>query len=305
MKALAKRYRPAIDSYFSENPYETFTPKEISNWIAERQKERVLPKTWTIKAIIDELVAGSWLRQISLTSDLYDSKTRFATNAATAFRIGLSLRNGSYLSHSSAAYLNSLIEEEPSAIYVNKEQAAKKTNVSLSQESIDRAFTRLPRSSKYCFWHMENKPNPIQFVILSGKNTQDLGVEWKEHPKAGRIRVSNLERTLIDIAVRPHYSGGLQSVLRVYGRSKPHVDLKRLVYYLRELKYSYPYHQAIGFLMTKAGFERTQYQELRKLGFQFRFYLAHGIKDALFDSEWNVYYPQDLDRSSPVNEGKD
>jgi hypothetical protein len=288
---LKRRQERGLNEYFSEHPNAIFSPKEFESWVREKKQDGTFPTSWPYKDIAVALVAGGWLEDVTLASDRYNSKTRLKTKRATVFQLGLSFRRGSYLSHGSAAYLNSIAPKEVSTIFVNKEQSLKKLTGELSQDGIDRAFARLPRLSNYRFWFMENKPSPVQFAILNGKNTNDLGVEWAEHPIEGRVRVTKVERTLIDLAVRPHYSAGLHSIVNAYSEAKSSVNVARLVEMLGTLDYLYPYHQSIGFFMTKAGFGKHERDALKEIGLRFRFYLSHGIENPQLDSEWNIYFP--------------
>lgn len=87
----------------------------------------------SIQHISRILLEGGWLQTVSLASDLYRSKTRFASRLASRFQIALSLKKGSYLSHATAAPLHSLIEADASVTYVNKEQSQKNSTRNLSQ----------------------------------------------------------------------------------------------------------------------------------------------------------------------------
>jgi hypothetical protein len=70
------------------------------------------------------------------------------------------------------------------------------------------------------------------------------------------------------------------------------------------LDYVYPYHQAIGFYMSRAGYQAEDLKPLLSLGLRYKFYLTHGILDSLFDSDWQIYYPPRLqDRLFPVASG--
>jgi hypothetical protein len=60
---------------------------------------------------------------------------------------------------------------------------------------------------------------------------------------------------------------------------------------LSDLEYLYPYHQAVGFLLQRAGYKSEEIALLRKPGMEHDFFLAHGMTNPLFDREWRIYYP--------------
>jgi hypothetical protein len=290
---LKNSHRTALDAYFDGNNRCAFNLDGLSDLIAGNRATWGFPKSWSIQHISRILLEGGWLQTVSLTSDLYRSKTRFASRLASRFQIALSIKKGSYLSHATAAFLHSLIEADTSITYVNKEQSPKNSTRNLSQDSIDRAFLRPPRESNYRFWQMDAQ-NATQYVILNGKSSRDFGVEWMERAEFGRLRLSNLERTLVDLIVRPQYSGGSSLVLNAYLKAKPNVDVNRLVHTLEQLDYAYPYHQAIGFLMARAGFERSKYELFKKPGLKYDFYLMYGMTKPFYDPDWKLYYPREL-----------
>jgi hypothetical protein len=124
---------------------------------------------------------------------------RYCAGPPSPFALTASLRKNGYLSHGTAAYLHKLAKTPPAAIYLNVEQSAKAIgNSPLSQLAIDRAFTGKQRHSKLSY---EN--GNLKVMILAGKNTGRLGVEPCTHPEALGTKTTNLERTLIDITVRP------------------------------------------------------------------------------------------------------
>jgi hypothetical protein len=54
---------------------------------------------------------------------------------------------------------------------------------------------------------------------------------------------------------------------------------------LQELGYLYPYHQAIGFYLLRAGYDPESLVSLRELGLKYDFFLAHGMKKTKFDPQ--------------------
>jgi hypothetical protein len=63
---------------------------------------------------------------------------------------------------------------------------------------------------------------------------------------------------------------------------------------LKQIKYVYPYNQAIGFYMDRAGYDQTSLNRLKKLGVNYDFYLDYSMKKKEFSKEWRIYYPKNL-----------
>ena len=205
--------------------------------------------------------------------------------------MALSLKRNSYLTHSTAVFLHGLTEQIPQTIYVNAEQSKKpKPTTPLTQEALDRVFRGRQRASRYVFIHGRHR-----ITILSGKHTGAYGVQTLPLESGDALlRVTNLERTLIDLAVRPTYGGGVHEILTAFRAARARVSVPKLVRTLHALDYVYPYHQALGFYLDRAGAPVERLGQLRKLGLDFDFYLAHGLKNPAFDPSWRVYYPKGL-----------
>ena len=186
-------------------------------------------------------------------------------------------------------FAHGLTEQVPQTIYVNNEQSIKPApSGRLTQAGLDRAFRSRQRVSKFSFVYGRNR-----IVILSGKQTGSLGVKplrigTTEYP------VTDLERTLIDIAVRPAYGGGVYEINAAYAAAVGRADVKQMVRYLDKLDYAYPYHQAIGFYLERAGVSQANLRPLRDRGLDFDFHLIHGMKDPVLDSSWRIFVPKGL-----------
>jgi predicted transcriptional regulator of viral defense system len=206
------------------------------------------------------------------------------------YELALSLRPGAYLSHASAVFLHGLSDQLPKTIYVNKEQSPKPHPSSeLTQEGIDRAFRSTQRASRYVLTY-----EGYRFVLLSGKWTNRLEVSEIAGPQGERVAATKLERTLIDIAVRPAYAGGVFEVAKAYRAARERASVGTVIATLKSLDYVYPYHQAIGFYMERAGYEGAKLDRLRALGVNFDFYLGHRMGPTSFSREWRVHYPEGL-----------
>ena len=60
------------------------------------------------------------------------------------------------------------------------------------------------------------------------------------------------------------------------------------------MDFIYPYHQAIGFYMEKAGYEESDFAPLAEMEQKFRFYLSYNIRFKELSDRWNLYYPKGL-----------
>ena len=192
---------------------------------------------------------------------------------------------GSYFSYYSALYINNLTLQIPKQIYLTLERKSlDQNNNILKQENIDRVFSKPPRITS-------DKRNYKNFDInfINGQYQNLIGIITFRDQYA----VSDIERTLIDIAVRPFYSGGVTQVLEAYVNAKDKLDPKKLMDYYSQLNYTYPYHQVIGFYLEKAGYDAKICNEFLNFDdLEFNFYLTYNILHKEFSKKWRIYYPK-------------
>jgi predicted transcriptional regulator of viral defense system len=184
-------------------------------------------------------------------------------------------------------YLHGLIENIPQVIYTNKEQSRKpRYGSDLTQESLDRAFARPMRKTKQIAQY-----NRFKIYLLNGKYTGNLGVI--DHDLNGiTIRSTGLERTLVDAVVRPDYSGGIEEVLKAFTAAKGEASVNKMLAILKKMDYMYPYHQAIGFYLEKAGYKESVLQLVEELGIAYNFYLTYQMTDKVLNDRWKLYVPR-------------
>jgi hypothetical protein len=279
---------PKIQEYFESSPDHVFTRGDLNTILVNHRSEWELPQNTPREKFIEFLLERTKLHKLVLSSEAYKNVERYSWGTASPYLLGLSLRRNSYLSHGTAVFLHGLTEQLPKVIYVNHEQTQKpKSSGILSQESLDRAFANKQRRSNYSF-----RSNDWQFVLINGKQTAKLGVISMPRSPDENVQVTGLERTLIDIVVRPEYSGGPYQILEAYRSAKSRMSVNVLIATLKKLDYVYPFHQAIGFYMQKAGYEQERLDRLRRISTSYNFYLAHGIREKNFDPSWRLYVPK-------------
>ncbi|MEI9478260.1 MAG: hypothetical protein WCO26_17010 [Deltaproteobacteria bacterium] len=215
---LTKTHQEEIAAWFDALGRRIFSQKDAEEILISSWDRWHLPLNIRMADLFDYLIKNSELKKVVLNSPNYDKKhVRYTWREISVYQLSLSLRPRSYLSHYSAMYLNNLTEVPSRTIYVNSEQSPKfRGETSLEQRAIDLAFkSKKTRTSKYIFTHKNWK-----VCFLSGSNTNNLGVVGIEEPNSGTLQVTNIERTLIDITVRPFYSGGTGGVQKAYIKAK-------------------------------------------------------------------------------------
>jgi hypothetical protein len=243
------------------------------------------------KQFIAFLEKETFLKEVLIDSKISGKKSlsRYLWREASPLEIALSLKPNSYLTHASALFYQSLTDSVPKYIFVNYEQLPKSPrDEPLSQDEIDLAFSSPQRESKNIYNY-----DGLQIVLLNGKNTKHLEV--------GTITINNLlipvtkiERTLIDAVVRPIYSGGVYQVLKAFETARTHsnISISVLLATLKKLEFVYPYHQAIGFFLQRAGYNKEQYDRFKALGINYKFYLSYDIREPEYNKEWQLVIPK-------------
>jgi hypothetical protein len=262
----------------------------LASILFKRAGEWRLAANTTVDKFAGFLLEATAMRMVSIVpvgETSYRTATRYVWADASPYAVAATLAPQAYLSHGAAVLLHGLSDQLPRTICVSREQSPQSRKAdTLTQVGIDKAFLQPERMSNALFTY-----DDFQFVLLHGKNTGRLEVGTITHGRE-QLPVTKLERTLIDITVRPAYAGGVYQVLEAYRRAQPDMSTSILLATLKKLDYVYPYHQAIGFYMQRAGYKPEQYERLRSLGLNNDFYLAHGLREREFDSAWRLHFPK-------------
>jgi hypothetical protein len=273
-----------IIQYFNESAGKIYALSDISEILNKNRKFWRLTNYLTTDKFIELLINGTELKKHKLKFSSTEF-TRYSWGKIDIINLALSLKKGGHLSHYSAISYHGLTEQIPKTVYISFEQSKKDIKSrELEQSQIDSAFANPTKLSNNYTVYDEQK-----IFLLNGMYTNQLGVETDTERN---VRVTNLERTLIDIAIRPEYSGGIFEVVKAYESASQIVSVNKMMSYLKKMNFIYPYHQCIGFyMMATRKYRDNQLELLRKLDKPMKFYLTHGIEEKSFSEEWNLYYP--------------
>lgn len=274
-------------AHFEHSSVRVYTGLDLASILDANRRHWNLAQGTTVRAFIAFLLEKTKLRQIRLYSKKYPAILRYSWGEPSPYQLGLSVRGEAYLSHGSAVFLHSLTDKIPKTVYINREQSVKPRPHSLTQEALNRSFSAKQRRSNYIFEYGD-----WRFILLSGKSTGRLGVQQTKGPEGEALECTCLERTLIDIVVRPAYAGGVYEVLEAFRAARTRMSTEKLKGLLKKLDYVYPYHQAIGFYMERAGYNQKLCTQLREFGLPYDFYLANGMADADYSDRWRLFYPK-------------
>jgi hypothetical protein len=276
----------ALRKYFGQATRSIFWPSDLSNLLAENRRKWKDPGLKPTR-MLEFLLGEGILKRGEFVSSEYPSIVRYFHGDPSPYELAISLRRKSFLSHRTALVLHGL--EMPSAqICVNQEQTPKPVSEGIiTQERIDFAFKRHQRVSQYVLSH-----RGWNYVLINGKNTGGSGIERRPGgPNGEAIELTDLERTLIDIVVRPSYAGGIERVAAVYQAAANRIEIDHLLDLLGKFEYRYPYHQAIGFLLERSGRPRSDCDRLMKLGTPHDFYLDYEMENPAYDKKWRIFHP--------------
>lgn len=216
-----------------------------------------------------------------------EEKKIWVKPSGTNYDIGLTIKKGGYLSNYTAMQEHGLTLQIPKTIYISVDKYEvinRPAEVVLKQDAVDDAFAKPQRTTSEVF---QSKKDNFRYSFIQKKYSSiDVGVVSKN-----RYRITDIERTLIDLAVRPTYSGGVFEVLGAFENAKDKVDVSKLYDYLNKLDYIYPYHQLIGFYMYKAGYSKKRLQPFSDRISPIDFYLTYNLSSKKLDTKWRIYYP--------------
>jgi hypothetical protein len=272
--------------YLATLQQSVYSEREICRLIEDYAKAVNDPFDAATEIYLQYMVEKGAIRQIVVDGEKRGVKRYLTRTDASRYEIACSLQRNSYLSHLAAAYFHKLVQEEPAKICISAEGAPREANDDgLGQEKIDMAFEKPQRRSGAKMQWDNNV-----FLLLKGSYAGGAGIEKRKY-----FSLSSIERTLIDLTVRPAYGGGSVTILEIYKKAIPAFTIGNIFKLLDRLSYKYPYHQSVGFYLSLAGYNNQQeLNKLKKMGMDYTFYLDYEMTDTIYSDEWNVYFPKDL-----------
>jgi predicted transcriptional regulator of viral defense system len=288
--------RPGIVESLQER---TYTVHSLEKLLSEKRDDWRFPGTLHTEFFVDYLVRTKLLvrtffslRDQATHSSYPNELTLYVTPDVTPMETALAIRSSSYLSHLSAAYVHGLTDIVPRVVYTNKEQAPKQQDGrirSLTQDAIDRAFAKPARVTAQVYTNEE-----YELVLISGQDTGKIEVVDISAADGRKYPTTSLERTLIDCTVRPLYAGGIHEVMNMYASARERISIRRLRKLLDDLKFVYPYRQAIGFLLERTGYPAERLNLFEQPQLEFDFYLDYALSKRAYSTRWRLYYPEGM-----------
>jgi hypothetical protein len=288
--------KPDIEKAFSQGSV-VLRPTDLARvFVQGRSFWRLAQKT-TLREFSAFLTQKSHLREISI---------RFPQQAISGYTWGnvpiwetlLGLVKDSYYSHFTAVRIHGLTEQLPKTIYLCREKhraefSRKEPPQLYPQENIDEAFQKPPRASNN---QAELQAEGVRVMLLEAAYHEGLGISTGEVNFGGErplsLRYTSLERTMIDIVVRPFYAGGVFEVAKAFENAKEQLSVNAMRAMLKQLGFGYPYHQAIGYYLERAGYRSSQVELFRREPMERDFYLTHSMGKTIYNSRWRLHVPE-------------
>lgn len=288
--------RKDIFKILDDNPSHVFRQTDIESILAAHRNEWRLAQSTRLREFIRYLSDNGRLKRLDFPFPSR-KEIRYTWGETPLQAVLMTLKPGCHFSHYSAVQMHDLTEQDSKTIYLNFEQPPKPLPTGgLEQGRIAAAFARKPRNTNNVA-----QLGDIRICLVNGKNVGYLGVDSREiAAEAGKpkftIRITDIERTLIDIAVRPFYAGGVGEVLKAYERAGRQASVNRIAALLKQLGFVYPYQQAVGFYLERSGAYRPEAIEIfrRKFPQKFDFYLTYEMRETCYDPRWRLFIPKGL-----------
>lgn len=283
IKNLAKKNEHIVKSMISDFNYNVINQKEIIELLYSVRKVYGFTN-YRLVDFIEYIEDICNVEEVSSVNERMSVIPLYAKPKADIYDLAAASSRSSYFSFYTAITIHGLTLQLPKHIYMTNERNSYiKYDNTLKQEAIDTAFNKKPRQTT----NIRTIQN-YKLHLINGQSNNRLGVV----PFRNCYFVTDVERTILDSVARPFYSGGVTQVLEAIINAKNVIDVDKLVYYYNQMHYIYPYHQALGFYLEKAGYEKQALVPFLKMKQVHKFYLTYNMRFTEFDPRWNLFFPR-------------
>jgi hypothetical protein len=267
-----------IAHFFDKMGLRVFTKQDLSNVLSSKAAEWNLPIKYNNKTFRQDLVSF-----LDFKSLIIGRCEVFAYKKPEYLDVFQKLKKSSFFSHYTALRLHGLTEQTPYQVFVSTARKNTLSEDTISQEAIDKAFEKI-------------KGKTSETIVFDKYKIFDLDIETLQinsEDYSFFVKLTNIEKTLIDAAINPEYCGGPAEVLKAFIRAKDKVSVVKIKSILKRIGYKYPYHQLIGFYMERAEFDDKKIKIIEDIPMNNNFYLNHGKND-MYSPRWKLHYPNAL-----------
>lgn len=288
--------KPDIVKEFAEGP-RVLRSRDVAEIFGRKRAFWRLASGMSLTAFVRFMTEKTELREVRYPFPLR-TVSGYTWGDAPLLETLLGLVDGSYLSHYTALRIHGLTEQVPKTIYLSRERSStsaldRDAGDVYAQEAISAAFARPPRMSKNEIVLTKEK---VRIVMLEGAYQAGLGVIAGDVNWGGernlRLRYTSLERTMIDVVVRPFYAGGVFEVAKAFENAKSRLSGNAMSAMLKHMALGYPYHQAIGYYLERTGYKKSVVDLFHRLPMERDFYLTHDMGETSYNARWRLFVPE-------------
>ncbi|KAA2221411.1 MULTISPECIES: type IV toxin-antitoxin system AbiEi family antitoxin domain-containing protein [Chryseobacterium] len=283
--AKFEKYTVEIEDALEENDYKVLTTEEFERLVSSIKQIKGIKSASRKK--IKEFLLEHYIVQNRLQGQSNSEFYYLKDSKIDQYDIASTRSRSAFFSHYSALAIHNLTIQLPKQVYLTWERKGLRhqNDTFLIQENVDIAFSKTPRITQD-----KRKYKGFTINFINGQNHNLLGIE----PFRNKYLVSNIERTLIDVSVRPFYAGGITQVLQSFEEAKDKLNTQKLFDYYVEMDFTYPYHKVIGFYLEKAGYNEKDYEPFLNMDSDIDFYLTYNILHKDYNSKWKLFIPKGL-----------
>lgn len=294
-----------IKQFFEDSNFNgicAFDEKGIYEFL-NTNRDEMRTKSFSLNKFISYLLKHELIFLFEFENNINDKKIYVSkhffekSDYAKAIEIATLLIPKSYISYFSSMYYYNLTQQLPKKIYLSVERKSNAPHNELQQEVINKALCKDARTVSSVLSIMD-----YEIYLLHSKEANRVGIKRVQMFDKD-YRITTLERTLVDIVVRAELSGGIEEVIGVYKTAfekyKKEISINKMIFILKKLDYIYPYHQVVGYLLSKSGFDASKFKkefELKNDFFLTRGAINEDIDNLDYDEEFRVYIPKILSK---------